>query len=99
MPPIKSAREPWLADGAATTDLPRVGTVLQPGSIGVEAMHDHRIPSEAARRAHDSLPEPFDGYPYLVTRIGQTALRHLAVLPADWSRERLLDVARRQATA
>lgn len=62
-------------------------------------MHDHTIASEAVRRAHDSLPEPFDGYPYLVTRIGHSALRHLAVLPADWSRGRLLDVARRQATA
>jgi hypothetical protein len=30
VPPIKSAREPWLDDRAATTDLPRVGTVLQP---------------------------------------------------------------------
>jgi len=26
---------------------------------------------------------PFDGYPYLVTRIGHSALRHVALLPAD----------------
>jgi len=42
---------------------------------------------------------PFDGYPYLVTRIGHSALRHLALLPADWSRERLVDLARRQRDA
>ncbi len=42
---------------------------------------------------------PFDGYPYLVTRIGRTALRHLAVVPADWSRDRLVDLGRRQAGA
>lgn len=46
-----------------------------------------------------ALPEPFDGYPYLVTRIGRSALRHMAVLPADWPRRRLLDLARRQAEA
>src|SRR3989337_1499519 len=43
--------------------------------------------------------EPFDGYPYLVTRIGRSALRHIAVLPADWPRGRLLELARRQAEA
>jgi len=43
--------------------------------------------------------EPFDGYPYLVTRIGRSALRHMAVLPADWPRGRLLELARRQAEA
>jgi hypothetical protein len=42
---------------------------------------------------------PFDGYPYLVTRIGHSALRHVALLPADWSRERLVDLARRQRDA
>lgn len=42
-------------------------------------------------------PVPFDGYPYLVTRIGRTALRHLAVVPADWSRALLVELARRQA--
>jgi hypothetical protein len=45
------------------------------------------------------LPHPFTGYPYLVTRIGHTALRNMSVLPADWSRERLLDLVRRQAIA
>ena len=44
-------------------------------------------------------PPPFDGYPYLVTRIGRTALRHLAVVPADWPRDRLVDLLRRQADA
>lgn len=45
------------------------------------------------------LPTPFDGYPYLVTRIGRTQLRHMAILPSDWPRERLLGLARRQAKA
>jgi hypothetical protein len=44
-------------------------------------------------------PRPFDGYPYLATRIGRTALRHLAVVPADWPRERLVALACRQAEA
>jgi hypothetical protein len=62
-------------------------------------MNERTIPSEADRRAEVALPEPFDGYPYLVTRIGHSALRHMAVLPADWPRGRLLDLARRQAEA
>ena len=45
------------------------------------------------------LPAPFDGYPYLVTRIGRTPLRAMAVLPAGWPRARLLDLGVRQATA
>jgi hypothetical protein len=45
------------------------------------------------------VPHPFTGYPYLVTRIGHTALRNISVLPTDWSRERLLDLVRRQAIA
>ena len=45
------------------------------------------------------LPQPFDGYPYVVTRIGHTALRSVAVVPIDWSRERLIDLTRRQAIA
>jgi len=44
-------------------------------------------------------PAPFAGYPYLVTRIGHSALRHMAILPADWSRARLVNLARRQASA
>lgn len=41
----------------------------------------------------------FQGFPYLLTRIGHTPLRHVALLPAEWSREKLLDVARRQRDA
>ncbi|HET8734552.1 MAG TPA: hypothetical protein VFM45_12370 [Anaeromyxobacteraceae bacterium] len=41
----------------------------------------------------------FQGFPYLVTRIGCTPLRHIALLPSEWPRERLLDVARRQRDA
>ena len=62
-------------------------------------MNERTLPSAAARCAEVALPEPFDGYPYLVTRIGHSALRHMAVLPADWPRGRLLDLARRQAQA
>ncbi len=54
-------------------------------------------PSAGPRVPH--LPPAFDGYPYLVTRIGHCPLRHMAVLPAEWPRERLLDLARRQAAA
>jgi hypothetical protein len=43
--------------------------------------------------------EAFDGFPYLVTRIGRTPLRHVVLLPADWSRGHLLEVARQQAIA
>jgi hypothetical protein len=41
----------------------------------------------------------FDGFPYLVTRIGHTPLRHIALLPADWPPERLLEIGRRQVLA
>ncbi len=51
------------------------------------------IAPEIPGRAH------FLGFPYLVVRIGHTPLRHLSLLPAGWTRERLLDVARRQVAA
>ncbi|MGD0018149.1 MAG: hypothetical protein ABSD62_02750 [Candidatus Limnocylindrales bacterium] len=51
------------------------------------------------RSPRPTAPPTFDGYPYLVTRIGRTPLRNIAVLPTDWSRERLLDLAIRQALA
>jgi hypothetical protein len=41
----------------------------------------------------------FDGFPYLVTRIGHTPLRHIALLPADWSIDHQTEVVRRQARA
>jgi len=50
--------------------------------------------SAAAR----SLPA-FDGFPYLVTRIGRTPLRHVALLPTDLTRSHLIHLARRQAQA
>ena len=62
-------------------------------------MSEPTTPSEAVRRPDAAVSEPFGGYPYLVTRIGHSALRHMAILPADWPRERLLDLARRQAQA
>ncbi len=61
--------------------------------------------SSSARRErapkphHALLTAPFDGYPYLVTRIGHSAMRHLAVLPTDWSAEQLVRLTRRQALA
>ena len=42
---------------------------------------------------------PFDGFPYLVTRIGHTPLRHVALLPADWAIDRLSEAVRRQVRA
>jgi hypothetical protein len=44
-------------------------------------------------------PPRFEGYPYLISRIGKSALRHIALLPADWSRERIFATARAQAEA
>jgi hypothetical protein len=32
------------------------------------------------------MPPRFEGYPYLVSRIGKSALRHIALLPADLNR-------------
>ena len=43
------------------------------------------------------LPPRFDGYPYLVSRVGRCALRHIALVPADWPRERIIAMARAQA--
>lgn len=45
------------------------------------------------------LPHPFTGYPYLVTRIGNTPLRNMSVLPADWPPEQLVALVRWQAIA
>ncbi len=41
----------------------------------------------------------FDGYPYLVTRIGRSALRHIALVPAGWPRDRIVKLAQTQADA
>ena len=58
-----------------------------------------RARRSVARRSVAHLLPPFDGYPYLVTRIGHSALRHVAILPTTWSEERLLELARRQVVA
>jgi hypothetical protein len=47
---------------------------------------------------YGSLPA-FTGYPYLVTRIGACALRHVAIVPADWSRDRLVELLQKQASS
>lgn len=45
---------------------------------------------------HNQLP-CFDGYPYLITRIGRCALRGITLLPADRSRDHIVELARTQA--
>ena len=47
---------------------------------------------------HEWLPPIFDGYPYLISRIGQSDLRHVALVPTG-SRERIVALARAQAEA
>lgn len=54
-----------------------------------------RLPER--RRAYG--PPPFDGYPYIISRIGRSALRHIALVPTDWSRDRIVAMARAQAEA
>lgn len=54
-----------------------------------------RVPMPAGQ----TLAPCFDGFPYLVSRIGRCALRHIALVPADWPRERIVDLARAQAEA
>lgn len=54
-----------------------------------------RVP--ASKEIIDRLPF-FDGFPYFVTRI-VGALRHIALLPADWSETELRRLARHQASA
>jgi hypothetical protein len=44
-------------------------------------------------------PPEFEGFPYLVTRVGRTPLRHIALLPAEWSFDRQAEAVRRQARA
>jgi len=59
----------------------------------------------SGRRRHLPLPARptrsprFEGHPYLVSRIGRCALRHIALVPADWPRERVVALARAQARA
>jgi hypothetical protein len=52
-----------------------------------------------ARSIDLELLPVFDGYPYLVSRIGHTPLRHIALVPGDWPRERIVALARAQASA
>ncbi len=47
----------------------------------------------------ETVLTPFDGYPYLMIRIGHTALRSVSLLPADWPRHRLENLAARQVAA
>jgi hypothetical protein len=54
-----------------------------------------------ARLASDRQPfrRPFNGYRYLVSRIGFSALRHIALMPAERSCERVIGLARAHAEA
>ena len=56
-----------------------------------------RKPAPGPRNAF--LPPRFDGYPYLVSRIGRSALRHIVLVPADWPRDRIVATARAMAEA
>lgn len=59
-------------------------------------------PSRSRRRAprpSTLRPPLFNGYPYLVTRIGHSALRHVALLAADRTTDELRALARRQVLA
>ena len=56
-----------------------------------------RKPAPRARKAF--LPPRFNGYPYLVSRIGRSALRHIVLVPADWPRDRITATARAMAEA
>ena len=55
------------------------------------------FPQNLDERRREPSQAPFDGFPYLVTRIGNTPLRHIALLPVDWTRDHLVETARRQA--
>jgi hypothetical protein len=41
---------------------------------------------------------PFDGYPYVVTRV-VGAMRHIIVVPAEWRRAELVELAQAQRDA
>jgi len=73
-------------------------TPAQAGSVAMPRDGDP-MNEKSLSSCPDAPTEAFDGFPYLVTRIGRTPLRHVVLLPADWSRAHLLDVARRQAIA
>jgi hypothetical protein len=52
-----------------------------------------------ARSVDLQLLPVFDGYPFIVSRIGHTPLRHIALVPSDWPQERIVALARAQASA
>lgn len=53
----------------------------------------------APKRAAAALSPRFDGYPYLISRIGRSPLRHITLVPADWPRDRIVALARAQVDA
>ena len=63
-------------------------------------MSPTQVPRHVVLPASDPhLDIGFDGYPNLVTKVGTRALRHVMVLPADRSRDGLVELATRQARA
>jgi hypothetical protein len=73
-------------------------TPAQAGSVAMPRDGDP-MNDKSLSAGPDARMEAFDGFPYLVTRIGRTPLRHVVLLPADWSRGHLLEVACRQSLA
>jgi hypothetical protein len=83
-----------IAGRSATIDLEQAPEPIDP-PVSSSWIVEHSIATVRLPAA----PPPFDGYPYLVSRIGHTPLRHHALLPADWTRSRLRHLTRRQAEA
>ena len=84
----------WASGRSATIDLEQA-----PEPIDPPVSSSWVVERSTATVRLPAGPPPFDGYPYLVSRIGHTPLRHHAILPADWTRSRLRHLARRQAEA
>lgn len=73
-----------------------------PGTIGDETVSRPKKPVRMLLFPFHGEPkglEPFDGYPYLMIRIGNTAMRSVSLLPAEWPRHRLENLAARQVAA
>jgi hypothetical protein len=70
-------------------------------SVGWRSRDVRHHPAPARARAHVEQRNhaSLRRLPYLISRIGKSAVRHLALLPADWSREKILALARAQAEA
>src|SRR5688500_3618502 len=90
MPP--AVQVPRRRDGVAYQERARV-LARRPRSNQPGSSIRHGASARCDRGSRMDAHDPFDGYPYLVTSIGRCALRHMAILPADWAYRRLLDLA------